>query len=446
MSLQVAAPTSADAVLASARRKAYLWTLPLLFLSYIIAYVDRSNIGIAKLTMKQDLPAFNDEVIGFGAGVCFFVGYFLLEIPGTLICERWSARKWICRIMVTWGIVAGLTALVRTPMQFYGMRFLLGLAEAGFFPGVIVYLSHWFTRRDRGRALAYFFVATPVAQLISPKISNFFMPYGTAGVAPLWGLHGWQWVFIIWGIPAVILGIIVLLMLSDHPRDAKWLTDEEKRALEAELEYERQKMSVHRRMTLGQALCHPKVLLLTLAYFCTTSANYGFEFFMPTILKEWYSLSINSVTWLVLLPPALALASQLFVGWSSDHMRERRLHAVIPIIIGGVALGLVPLTHGHLMLTVACFMLLFAGIKGLQPAFWSMPNILLTEVAAAGSIGFINSVGNLGGAVGPYVLGAVRTRTQSFEPGIYGLSFLMLGAAVILFLLGLGHREKGDER
>src|SRR4051812_9427896 len=178
MSVQTDAPT-ADAVLSSARHKAYVWTLPLLFLSYIIAYVDRSNIGIAKLTMQKDLAGFDERVIGFGAGVCFFVGYFLLEIPGTLICERWSARKWICRIMVSWGIVAACTAMVKTPMQFYGVRFLLGLAEAGFSPGVIVSLSHCFTRRDRGRALAYFFVATPVAQIISPKISNFFLKYGT---------------------------------------------------------------------------------------------------------------------------------------------------------------------------------------------------------------------------------------------------------------------------
>ena len=456
--------------LARARRKAYVWLLPILFVCYIIAYVDRSNVGLAKLMMSRDLAGFDDRVIALGAGVFFFVGYFLLEIPGTLICERWSARKWICRIMVTWGIIAALTATVKTPRQFYTVRFLLGLAEAGFFPGVIVYLSHWFSRRDRARALAVFFVATPVAQIISPKISNFLLKIGTPGHPELWGLHGWQCLYIFWGIPAVILGIVVLMMLPDHPREAKWLSEEEKQALEAELEAEKARFaprwqshpeipesdagttrvlsystpSVPRRMTLGQALRHPKVLLLTFAYFCTTSSNYGFEFFLPTILKDWYALKLDAITWLVILPPLLALFSQLFVGWNSDRTRERRLHAVIPTVIGGAALALVPITQGRLMLTIACFMLLYAGIKALQPAFWSLPNILLTEAAAAGSIGFINSVGNLGGALGPYILGDLKERTHSFVPGIYGLCALMFVSAAVIFFLGLGHKESED--
>ena len=407
----------------------------------MVAYVDRSNVGLAKLTMSKDYPAFDDRVIGFGAGVCFFVGYFLLEIPGSLICERWSARKWICRIMVTWGIVAATTALVKTPREFYLARFALGLAEAGFFPGVIVYLSHWFARRDRARALAIFFVATPVAQIISPKISGALLVIGTPGHAAILGMHGWQWLYIFWGIPAVICGILVLALLPDHPRNARWLSEEEKRALDDELRSELEQPGSTKRMRVLDALCHPKVLLLTLAYFCTTSANYGFEFFLPTILKDWYALKNDSITWLVILPPLLALGAQLFVGWNSDRTRERRLHAVIPTILGGVALALVPLTHGRLMLTVGCFMLLFGGIKALQPAFWSLPNLLLTESAAAGSIGFINSVGNLGGALGPYILGDLKTRTQTFEPAIYLLAALMFVAAAIIYLLGLGHRE-----
>ncbi|HUR58755.1 MAG TPA: MFS transporter, partial [Opitutaceae bacterium] len=203
------APTSLLSPLDSARKKAYWRLLPLLFVCYVIAYVDRSNVAIAKLTMSKDMPAFDNAVIGFGAGV-FFWGYFLLEVPGTLIVERWSARKWICRIMVTWGIMAALTAIVKTPMQFYVVRFLLGLAEAGFFPGIIVYLTHWFPARDRTRALALFFVGTPVAQILSPKISN-------ALLAVNWlGLRGWQWLYIFWGIPAVVLGIMVLVWLKDR--------------------------------------------------------------------------------------------------------------------------------------------------------------------------------------------------------------------------------------
>src|SRR6267378_2392728 len=215
-----AASVDADA-LDRARRKAYRRLLPLVFISYVIAFVDRSNVAIAKLTMTRDLPGFDNAVIGFGAGV-FFLGYFLLEIPGTLIVERWSARKWISRIMITWGITAALTAAVKTPSQFYLVRFLLGLAEAGFFPGVIVYLTHWFPTRDRSRALAYFFVATPVAQVLSPKISNALLKIGTEEVvngvsvqhSQLLGLDGWQWIYIFWGIPAVVLGVVVLFVLK----------------------------------------------------------------------------------------------------------------------------------------------------------------------------------------------------------------------------------------
>ena len=226
----MAAPTALD----RARRKAYWRLLPIVFICYVIAYVDRANVAIAKLTMTKDLPGFDNAVIGFGAGV-FFIGYFLLEIPGTLIVERWSARKWISRIMISWGIVAATTAMVTLPWHFYLVRFLLGLAEAGFFPGVIVYLTHWFPSRDRARALAYFVAATPIAQIVSPKLSSALLEIGTGGRPEVWGLEGWQWVYIAWGIPAVVLGIFVFFALTDRPRDARWLTTEEREALEQEL-------------------------------------------------------------------------------------------------------------------------------------------------------------------------------------------------------------------
>src|SRR3954471_1453242 len=217
-------PPAGPSPLDRARNKAYWRLLPILFLCYVIAYVDRANVAIAKLTMTKDLPGFDNAVIGFGAGV-FFWGYFLLEVPGSLIVEKWSARKWICRIMVTWGIMAACTALVKTPTQFYVVRFLLGLAEAGFFPGIIVYLTHWFPVRDRTRALALFFVATPVAQLISPPISKTLLKFGTDEMIngimvhhpEVLGLKGWQWVYIFWGIPAVVLGAVVFFWLKDRP-------------------------------------------------------------------------------------------------------------------------------------------------------------------------------------------------------------------------------------
>jgi ACS family tartrate transporter-like MFS transporter len=451
----VAAPTppvsdvsAINPALDRARRKAYWRLLPLLFVCYVIAYIDRSNIGIAKLTMTHALPGFDNAVIGFGAGV-FFIGYFLLEIPGTLIVERWSARKWICRIMVSWGLVAALTAFVHTPAQFYAARFALGLAEAGFFPGVIVYLTHWFPGRDRSRALAYFFVATPVAQLLSPKISNALLKIGTDEVVQgvtehhplLLGLAGWQWVFIFWGIPAVILGIVVLFFLKDHPRDAAWLTEEERAALEQQLALEKNLRAAGKRMTLADALVHPKVLLLAAAFFCGTTVTYGVEFFLPSILQKWYGLKTDAITWLLLLPPLVALSGQLFVGWSSDHHHERRLHAIVPIVIGATAMALAPLTHGHLALTIGCFMVAFGGIKAYQPAFWALPSSFLTAQAAAGSIGLINSLGNLGGFAGPTVIGYVEKWTGSFVGGVYFLAASMLTLATIIFCLGLGRRE-----
>lgn len=442
----------APSALDRARRKAYWRLLPLLFICYVIAFVDRANVSIAKLTMTKDLPGFDNAVIGLGAGM-FFLGYFLLEIPGSLIVERWSARKWICRIMVTWGFMAALTALVKTPEQFYGVRFLLGLAEAGFFPGVVVYLTHWFPGRDRAKALACFFVATPVAQIITPNLSFALLKIGTDevvnGVAvhhpEVWGLEGWQWIYIVWGLPAVVLGVMVLFLLPDHPRHAKWLTTEEREALENELAAEKAKGAAGGHMTVLQALRHPKVLLLALAYFCTVTGSYGVVFFLPSILKDWYDLKYDALTWLVILPPLFALVAQVGVGWNSDRTKERRLHAVLPIVIGALALAALPSTRGTLPLTVACFIVAFIGFKAYQPAFWTMPNLFLTSAAAAGSIGLINSVGNLGGFLGPYLLGKIETVTGSYVGGIYYLCGSMLVSAAIIFFLGLGHREKAGK-
>ncbi len=433
--------TDTPSPLDRARSKAYWRLLPLLFVSYMIAYVDRQNVAVAKLTMTRDLPGFDNAVIGFGAGI-FFLGYFLLEIPGTLMVERWSARKWICRIMVTWGIMAGLTALVKTPTQFYVVRFFLGLAEAGFFPGVVVYLTHWFPSRDRGRALATFLIATPFAQIISPKISNWLLAIGHGpDNPPVLGMVGWQWVYVFWAVPAVVLGILVYFWLVDRPKHAKWLTAEEAEALESELERERAETRKGRRMTVIEALRHPKVLLLALAYFCTVTGSYGIEFFMPSILKSWYNMDMSKLTWLIMLPPFVAMCGQLIAGWSSDHFKERRWHAVLPIIMGSAALGVMPHTQGHLPLTMVCLMLAFAGFKSYMPAFWALPSMFLTESAAAGSIGLINSIGNLGGFLGPTVLGSVEKLTGSFVGGLYYLCVSMLVAATIIFSFGLGLKD-----
>ena len=429
------------AALDRARRKAYLRLSPLLFLGYVIAYIDRVNLSIAKLTMLKDL-GFDNAVLGTASGI-FFIGYFFLEIPCALAIERWSARKLICRIMVTWGIVAALTALVKTPAQFYTARFFLGVAEAGFFPCVLVYLTHWFPLRDRARALAWFMVATPAAQIISPKISGALLVIGTDETVAghvihhpaLLGLVGWQWVYVFWGLPAIVLGFVVFFMLADRPADAQWLTAEEKEALTAQLELEKARIAGRRRMTVLEAFKNPKVLLLALTYFFGVTANYGLETFLPSILKDWYSLSVDQITWLVILPPCFAFASQLFVGWSSDRHQEYRFHAATALLIATAALLLAPLTRGHLAWTIVCFVIFSAGQKGYQPAFWALPSLFLTEMAAAGSIALINSLGQFGGFVGPDVLGLVQTHTGSFVGGIYFLcACLAVAAAIILSL------------
>jgi MFS transporter, ACS family, tartrate transporter len=422
-----------------ALQKAYLRLLPVLMICYVIAYVDRNNVAIAKLTMSKDLPAFDNAVIGFGAGI-FFLGYFLLEIPGSLIVERWSANKWICRIMVTWGFLAAATAFVTTPMQFYIVRFFLGLAEAGFFPGVIVYLTHWFPKKDRARALALFLVASPIAMIVGPVVSRAMINIGTTQIVDgvevvypaILGLHGWQWIYILWGLPAVVIGVLVLFILPDHPRYAKWLTSDEKESLENVLKAEKELQQKTHHMTVGEALRNPKVLLLALAYFGIVTANYGIEIFLPTIIEKWYNLRIDQIALLVVLPSILVIAGQLTVGWSSDRFKERRWHASLPVIVGATALILSPLTQGNLTLTVICFMIAATGMKSYMPAFWALPSMFLTSSAAAGSVGLINSVGNLGGFLGPYVLGSVEKATGSFQWGLYFIAATSIVSAVII--------------
>ncbi|WP_165075867.1 MFS transporter [Paludisphaera rhizosphaerae] len=462
-----------------ARTKAYRRLLPLLFICYVVAYIDRTNVGFAKLTMEEQLGSlgFSEKVFGFGMGV-FFIGYLLLEIPGSVLVERWSARKWIFRIMVSWGIVASMTAFVhkRVPGvtnavesvtksagraleatigggagsyaealqgpgaayigQFFSVRFLLGLAEAGFFPGVIVYLSHWFPRRDRSRALAWFLIAAPLSQIIGPKICDWMMKAGD-GVA---GLVGWQWIFLLWGLPAVILGFVVLFFLTDRPAQASWLTPEEREALQAELDAEKAAHpSTH--FTIAQALAHPKVLLLALAFFLCTCGNYAVEMQMPSILKDWYKLSTGGIALLLMIPPVGSLLGQLFVGWNSDRTAERRWHASLPIVLGAVAMALIPFSHGNVVLSVLGFTVALIGFKAYLPAFWTLPGMFLTESAAAASIGFINSIANLGGWVGPTLVGVLKQNTNSYDTALWILSGFMIVAATIIANIGVGRRQ-----
>jgi MFS transporter, ACS family, tartrate transporter len=435
----VTSPTPVSA-LDRARAKAYIRLLPILFLSYVIAYVDRVNVGFAKLEMQGDLAplGFSESVFGFGMGI-FFVGYLILEIPGTLIVEKWSARKWISRIMISWGIVAALTAFVKTPLQFYVLRFLLGLAEAGFYPGVIVFLTHWFPRRDRTKTLAWFFIGTPVAAIIGPPISERVMSIGMRGNPLLWGLVGWQWVFILWGIPAVIFGLLILALLADRPRNAPWLTNEEREALQSALDSEKREQKQRTgHMTISQALGNSKVLALSAAYFFVVTGNYGVEMYMASIVRDWYGADVKKIAYLIIIPAIGALLSQLLVGWNSDRTHERRWHAATPIILGSIALALIPASQGTLWLTMGLFTLTMIGMKAYLPAFWALPSLFLTESAAAASIGLINACGNLGGAVGPSVIGKVKEITGEYRYGLWYLSSSVIVSAIIIVGLGIG--------
>ena len=320
---------------------------------------------------------------------------------------------------------------------------------------MIVYLTHWFPARDRGRALSWFFIATPVAQFVSPKLSYFLLRIGTTettgGVTvhhpPLWGMQGWQWMYIAWGIPAVILGILVLFKLPDWPKDAPWLEPDERDALEQELKREKEQHKKGRgHMSVLEALQHPKVLLLAAAYFFVVSTSYGVETFLPKILERWYELNLSDLTWALMIPPLGGLFGQLLVGWSSDRTGERRLHGSIPIYIGAAALAgalVIPASfsfNARLAMAVALFTMALMGLKSYMPAFWALPSLLLTEAAAAGSIGLINSLGNLGGFVGPSLLGMIETKTGSFVYGLLYLCVSMAISATIIFTLGLGHR------
>ena len=419
--------------------KAYCRLLPLLFLAYITAYVDRNNVSLAKLKMVNDLPSFlhrTETIFGLGQ-TAFFIGYFFLEIPGALIVEKWSARKWICRIMVTWGILASLTAIVTQPWHFYLLRFLLGLAEAGFFPGIVVYLTHWFPLQARTRALSLVFIATPIAQIITPKISYYILRMGTVedGIyyGTLFNLKGWQWMFIIWGVPAVILGVIILFFLTDRPKDANWLNDEERQVLEAELSLElAHQKAINGHLTLFQGLCQIKVLLLATAGFFISIGLNGVELFLPTILRDWYHPSDALLTWLLMIPPFGSLLGMLLIGFSSDRTKERRFHTAIPMLIGAIGLGLTLVPHQPLVAMIALFTVASIGTRAFLPAFWTLPSLFLSESAAAGSIGLINSIGNLGGGVGPFIVGLCKDRTGSFFFGIVFLSLSMTLSAVII--------------
>ena len=339
---------SPDPPAAQSARKRIAWRLlPFLFLLYIIAFLDRMNVSAAALEMPHDL-GFNDKVVGLGAGM-FFIGYLVLEIPGALIAERWSARKWIARIMISWGIITALMAFIHTAHEFYWVRFLVGAAEAGFFPAVIVYLSHWFRYRDRAKAIAVFYAASPLSYVVGSPLAGVLL-----GIS-WFGLRGWRWLFILEGVPAVVLGVVTIFYLTDWPREAKWLQPDEREWINSQLENEKRAKQKVRSYTIWQAFAQRDVILLTLCYFCATTGGYGVAFWLPSILKRLSGQSDMRVTLLAALPYLAGFVVQQLNGWHSDRTLERRWHAAVSIFLCGVSLLLAVIYGGPLGSRSRCF-------------------------------------------------------------------------------------------
>lgn len=420
-------PSSTAALAARTRRRISLRILPFIFVLYIIAYLDRANVAFVKLSMTTSL-GFSDAVFGLGAGI-FFLGYFLLEIPGALIIERWSARRWLARILVTWGVCTVLVGCVRTANQFYAARFLLGAAEAGFFPGIIVYLSHWFCRQDRARATARFVMAAPISLVIGAPLSAMILK------ATWWEIPGWRWVFILEGIPAILFGFATLFYLTDRPSQAAWLRPEERDWIKAELDLEKHEKRMSSQGSIWASLRQRNVILLAAAGFFANIGGYGFIVWLPTRLKLASGLSISLATAAAACPFALALISLWLVGRSSDRTGERRLHASIPLMVAGIFQALSVLPNQPASLSVGWMFLTGAAIFAWIPAYWVLPTLMMGESAAAASIGLINSIGNLGGFVGPSVVGYFSSRHLPEWTGVIFLAVCYwLSAALTLMV------------
>lgn len=423
-----------------ARRRITRRLMPYLLLLYFIAFIDRTNVSVAALQMKDDL-SFSDAVIGSGAGI-FFIGYFLLEIPGTLIVENWSARKWIARIMISWGIVAAMMGLIDTPWlnftsvenQFYGLRFILGLAEAGFFPGIIVYLSHWFRYEDRAKAKAFFMIGIPIATVIGVPLSQLIMHN-----INWWGMAGWRWVFILEGIPSVLLGFVTLYFLTDKPHQAKWLPEDEKEWIIGELDRERKDMLAkgHGDVRRGFILAFkaPQTYLLAGIYLFVVTGYYGLTFFLPSITAKMKGTSTVTQTIVTMLPYVFGLFAMLVFGHNSDRTGERRWHTALPILLGGIAMALSILSGDNLALVIFFLCLVGIGVHAYIPVFWTWPTKFFAASTAATTIGLINSVGNLGGYFGPKVFGMLSTSTGSYVKGMWFLVICILIAGVLALML-----------
>ncbi len=388
--------------------------MPFLLVLYFLAYVDRTNVGIAKLGMQREL-GFTDEAIGFGAGI-FFAGYLLLEIPSTLLVERWSARIWIGRIMISWGLVATLMGFVQTATQFYWLRLALGAAEAGFFPGVMVFLAHWFLPGDRARAKSLFLIAQPISQVLGLPLSRLIMENVTWG-----GLAGWRWVFILEGLPSIVFGVITIYFLTDWPREARWLTTEQREWLTAQIEGERTTKEAAGRAGWAAPLRQPQIYLLAAVSFFAIAGNQSVTFFLPSIIDTLPAMSITARTAVTMLPFLCSFFGILVNGRLAGQAKERRWYVAAPLLLTAAGLAGAVAATGHPVLVMLFFCGAGFAAQAYLPAFWTVPSALLTKSGAAVAIGLITTIGGLGGLVGPWAFGYLRTTTGSFNAGLWVL-------------------------
>src|ERR1700675_2993504 len=428
------ATTPAKSEIETSTIRTISWRLiPFLVLAYFFSYLDRVNLGFAALTMNAELK-FTPLIFAWGAGI-FFIGYFIFEVPSNLALEKFGASRWIARIMVTWGIISGAMCLVSGETSFYVLRFLLGVAEAGFFPGIILYLTYWYPAEYRARFLAAFAIAVPVSTVIGAPISGLLL-----GLAGLMGLKGWQWLFIIEGVPSILLGIVTWFYLTDRPEKADWLTAEQKAWLAAKLQAETPHKQAASRLTLGQALSSPKVITLSLVYFGFVGALYGMQFWLPQIVKA-FGFTNAQTGFVAAVPYLFGTVAMILWARHSDATRERVMHVGAPLLLTAVALGICGYMDNPYV-TMVALIVAAIGIFCTFAVFWTLPTAWLSGTAAAGAIALINSIGNLAGFGGPYLIGWVKEATGSTSTGLLVLALLPLIGGLLVFLGG--HETKAE--
>ncbi|MFM0001324.1 MULTISPECIES: MFS transporter [Paraburkholderia] len=403
------------------------WRLiPFLFICYVFAYLDRVNVGFAKLQMLTDLK-FSETIYGLGAGI-FFIGYFIFEVPSNIALHRFGARKWIARIMLSWGVISAAMIFVKTPTAFYVLRFLLGVAEAGFFPGIILYLTYWFPSSRRAKITAMFMTGIPIAGVIGGPLSGWILNTfnGTGGMV------GWRWLFLLEALPSIIGGIAVLFYLDDKISAAKWLSAEEKSQLEKGLANESGHIEVH---SASGAFTNRRVWVLCLCYFGIIMGLYGISFWLPTLIKASGVNDAFNVGLLTMIPYGAAAIAMVLLGRSSDRSKERRWHVALPAVIGAIGLVASTLVPHSVALAVVSLTFATIGILGALCQFWAIPPAFMGGVAAAAGIALINSVGNLAGFVSPYLVGWIKDMTHSTDMGLYCVAASLLVAAAIVLTM-----------